>query len=362
MMKALIFVTGRGLGGDAVIALNIIKALESKGFQCELALDSSAPGILFEKNGYSWHKVSIPQAGGHAASKLTTLKAGLKTIKAAFQGRSLIKKTNPDIVVGIIGGGAVIGCLAAKLARTPAIGILSTPLDTKVCTKLNTCIVFPESHMFRQKEIPENVYRSYFPVAPNIQKGDKDKAILKIKEHCSKIKSQNPNAIDFDENKKTILFSSGSTIFEKMARGVSDYSKLCDKYNIILVGLPLEDEYYDWFDEENMIYLGYVDWINDLYELIDLAVLTDDGMMLSEAMTCNLPTIALLRVKYGRYHNMAAVFKGAVFEADNNNLSEVIEEVMLNLEEVKSKTYEYGSKIAGSMDRIGDIILKEAEK
>ena len=94
-----------------------------------------------------------------------------------------------------------------------------------------------------------------------------------------------------------------------MARGVSDYSKLTDKYNIVLVGLPLEDEYYDWVDEEHMIYLGYINWINDLYELIDLAVLTDDGMMLSEAMTCHLPTIALLRVKYGRYHNMAQVFR-----------------------------------------------------
>lgn len=361
-MKALVFVTGRGLGGDAVIGLNIIKALESKGCDCELVLDSNAPGILFEKNGYSWHKISIPQAGGHAANKLTTLKAGFKTVKAVFQSRNLIKKTKADVVVGIIGGGAVVGCLGAKITHTPAVGILSTPLDTKVCTKLNTCIVFPEAHMFRQSQIPENVYRSYFPVAPTIQKGDKNQAILKIKGHCKDVKSKNPNAVEFDENKKTILFSSGSTIFEKMARGVSDYSKLTDKYNIVLVGLPLEDEYYDWFDEEHMIYLGYINWINDLYELIDLAVLTDDGMMLSEAMTCHLPTIALLRVKYGRYHNMAQVFRGAVFEADNDNLASAIEDVMDDLEDVKSKTYEYGSKIAGSRDRISDIIIKEARK
>ena len=35
---------------------------------------------------------------------------------------------------------------------------------------------------------------------------------------------------------------------------------------------------------------------------------------------------------------------------------------MDNLEDVKSKTYEYGSKIAGSRDRISDIIIKEARK
>lgn len=361
IMKALVVVTGRGLGGDAVIGLNIIKSLEAKGVQCEIALDSTAPGILFEKNGYNWHKISVPQAGGHAASKLTTLKAGLRTIKASFQCRSLIKKIKADVVVGVIGGGAVVGCLAAKFARTPAVGILSTPLDTKVCTKLNKSIVFPESHMFREKTIPSNVIKSYFPVQSTILKGDKDKAIFKIKEHCKREIEKNPKALDFDENKKTILFSSGSTIFEKMARAVSDYSKLTDKYNIVLVGLPLEEEYYNWFNPENMIYLSYIDWIKDLYEIVDLAVLTDDGMMLSEAMMCHLPTIALLRVKYGRYHNMKEVFKDAVFEADNENLAETIEEVILKLDSVKSKTAVYGDKIAKSEDLIAETIINEVK-
>ncbi len=359
MMKALVVVTGRGLGGDAVIGLNIIKSLESRGIECEIALDSSAPGILFEKNGYSWHKISIPQAGGHAASKVTTLKAGLKTIKASFQCRSLIKKIKADVVVGAIGGGAVVGCLAAKIAGTPAVGILSTPLDTKVCTKLNKCIVFPEAHMFRENTIPENVKRSYFPVPSNILEGDRNNAIVKIKEHCKNEIEKNPNAVDFDENKKTILFSSGSTIFEKMARGVSDYSNLTDKYNIVLVGLPLEEEYYDWFKPEKMIYLSYIDWLKDLYKIVDLAVLTDDGMMLSEAMMCHIPTIALLRVKYGRYHNMKEVFEGAVFEAENDNLAQTIEEVILKLDEVKAKTIVYGDKIAISEDLIADTIINE---
>ena len=50
-MKALLVVTGRGLGGDAAIALNLIKALEKRGVSCEIALDESAPGILFKKHG-----------------------------------------------------------------------------------------------------------------------------------------------------------------------------------------------------------------------------------------------------------------------------------------------------------------------
>ena len=76
-MKALLVVTGRGLGGDASIALNVVKALEKRNVECEIALDESAPGILFEKNGYSWHKISIPQAGGHVATKASALKGAL---------------------------------------------------------------------------------------------------------------------------------------------------------------------------------------------------------------------------------------------------------------------------------------------
>ena len=37
-MKALLVVTGRGLGGDAAIALNLIKTLEKKGVACEIAI------------------------------------------------------------------------------------------------------------------------------------------------------------------------------------------------------------------------------------------------------------------------------------------------------------------------------------
>ena len=83
-MNALVIITGRGLGGDAVVAYNVISALEKKGVHCEIALDESAPGTIFKKNGLTWHKISIPQAGGHAATKLSSLKAAFKMFTATF--------------------------------------------------------------------------------------------------------------------------------------------------------------------------------------------------------------------------------------------------------------------------------------
>ena len=63
--RILIIVTGRGIGGDAGTALNVYNALEKRGYDCEIALDESAPGLLFKKNNIGWNKVIIPQAGGH---------------------------------------------------------------------------------------------------------------------------------------------------------------------------------------------------------------------------------------------------------------------------------------------------------
>jgi UDP-N-acetylglucosamine--N-acetylmuramyl-(pentapeptide) pyrophosphoryl-undecaprenol N-acetylglucosamine transferase len=362
-MKALLVITGRGMGGDAVNALNIAYALEEKGVECEIALDNNAPGLLFKNNGYEWHKISVPQAGGHAATKSALTKAAFKTIKAAFETRKLIKKLNIDIVVGIIGGGAIVGSVAAKLAKIPAVGIIDTPTDTKVCTKLNTCIVLPEAQLFRSESLPDNVYKSFFPLKSELTRGNKDIALKKIKEA---IKETDGEYI-FDENKPSILFSSGSSLFELMAKSISnaanpDLSDLAERYNLLLVGVPLEESYLDLLKNKKVINLGYIDWIKDVYELIELAVLTDDGVMIQEAIACELPSIALTRVKYGRYHNMAGIFPGAVIESEFSELNSKIEDSLSNLDEIKLKTEQFSKEVLSAGEKIAEIIINESKR
>ncbi len=348
-MKALVVITGRGLGGDAVGALNLIKGLENNGVHCELALDSSAPGILFKKEGFSWHKISIPQAGGHAATKLSSIKAAFKMFTATFQARKLIKKLDVDFVVGFIGGGAIVGSVGAKLARKPAVSLISTPLDTKVCTKFNYCYAFPETTIFRQDPLPSNVEKTYFPINEKVMEGNGEKALLKLKE------------IDgFDENKKTILFSSGSSIFKGMIEGANSFAKVCDDYNLILIGLPLQESYLDDL-HPNIIYLGYIDWLFDLFNYIDLAVLTDDGLTIQEAMACEMPSICLTRIKWGRYHNLASIFKGAVLEAEVSNINEKIFEALNNLDELKKNSKKYSEDIRNTKDILSKKIIKRME-
>ncbi|MDO5860021.1 glycosyltransferase [Methanobrevibacter sp.] len=349
-MKALFIVTGRGLGGDAMVALNTIKALEKRDVTCEIGLDASALGTLFEKNGYDWHKISVPHAGGHSATKLSAAKGGIKLLGATFKARSLINKLNVDFVVGVLGGGAIVGSLGAKFARKPGFSLISTPLDSKFCPKFNHCFILPELDKFRWDSLPENMEKSFYPLAPDIEGGDVQVAFSKLKEY--------PN---FDENKKTILFSSGSSIFKGTIDAINLACDLSDRFNLVLVGLPLHDEYMDLIDEEKIIYLGYINWIKDMFKFADLAVLTDDGVSLEEALVYQTPIIALTKVKWGRYQNMAGVFKGAIIESEVEDVCQSIEEAFENYDSLKENALYYGKLCVQAADDLADRILKKVE-
>ena len=349
-MKVLLVVTGRGLGGDASIALNMVKILEERGVSCEIALDDSAPGLLFKKNGYSWHKISIPQAGGHSATKLSVLKGAFKLIIATFKARSLINKLDVDFVIGVLGGGAIVGSLGAKFARKPAFSLISTPLDSKVCPKFNLSFLFPEIDLYRQEIIPKNIERSFYPLSRSIEEADESIAFEKLKDY--------PN---FDENKKTILFSSGSSIFKGMVDAINLVSNQFDEYNLVLVGLPLHDEYLDLIDEDKIIYLGYINWINHLFKFIDLAVLTDDGVSIEEALVCEAPIIALTRVKWGRYENMAGVYKGAILESNVVDVCASINKAFDSYDSLKENAKVYAKLCSEAGDILADKMLEKLE-
>jgi UDP-N-acetylglucosamine--N-acetylmuramyl-(pentapeptide) pyrophosphoryl-undecaprenol N-acetylglucosamine transferase len=350
-MKALVIVTGRGLGGDASVALNLMKSLEKMGVDCELGLDESAPGILFKKHGYSWHKISVPHAGGHSATKLSAAKGASKLISATFKARKLIKRENYDFVVGILGGGAIVGSLGAKFAGKKGFSLISTPLDSKVCPKFNECFVLPELNMFRWEKLPDNMEKAFYPLPQDAGDGDAEKGLLKLKEYSN-----------FDENKKTIVFSSGSSIFKGMADAICKVADTTDEFNMVLVGLPMEDEYLDEIEKRsNIIYVGYIDWVNHLFKCADLAVLTDDGVMLQESLIAQTPIVSLTYVKWGRYQNMAGVFKGAIIESSVDDVVESIKQAFDNFDTLSENTSKYAKLCLEASDDLAEKMIKRAK-
>lgn len=347
-MKLLIFVTGRGIGGDAVTAYNILKALESKNISAKIVLDPSAPGYYFKKRNMSWLKTPIPSAGGHAASKSSLFKAGLKTIKAVILGSRLIKKEKADGVIGVIGGGSVIGCLSAKLAHVPAIGVVATPTDTKISLKCNPTLLLPESPAFTHKDDYVSNYeiqKQYSPIKMDIIHGDKNNILDKLPKK-------------YDANKKSILFASGSTLFDDMAKAARNYAQENDDVNIFLIGAPLHEGINKIIDHPNIINLGYINYIKHLYDLVDLAVITDDGLTLHETIACEIPVVVVIGVKYGRYHGLSRVFDGAVIESNVDNITSVVNDALSNELEMKKATKKYSSNIIHGTDTLVDFILE----
>ena len=345
-MKLLIFVTGRGIGGDAVTAYNILKALESKNISAKIVLDPSAPGYYFKKRNMSWLKTPIPSAGGHAASKSSLFKAGLKTIKAVILGSRLIKKEKADGVIGVIGGGSVIGCLSAKLAHVPAIGVVATPTDTKISLKCNPTLLLPESPAFTHKDDYVSNYeiqKQYSPIKMDIIHGDKNNILDKLPKK-------------YDANKKSILFASGSTLFEDMAKAARNYARENDDVNIFVIGAPLHEGINEIIDHPNIINLGYVNYIDDLYDLVDLAVITDDGLTLHETIACKIPVVVVIGVKYGRYHGLSKIFEGAIIESNVDNITYNINKALNDYSSMKRAVSKYSRDILESSEKIIDFI------
>ncbi len=346
-MKILIFVTGRGIGGDAVTAYNISKALESKNISSKIVLDPSAPGYYFKKRNIEWLQSPIPAAGGHAASKSRLFKAGIKTLKAVYAGQKLIKKEKADGVLGVIGGGSVIGCLSAKMAKVPAIGVAATPTDTKISLKLNPTILLPESPLFTKEEIKSKyeVVHQYSPIKVDVVEGNKENIIDKLPEN-------------FNPNNKSVLFASGSTLFDDMAKAARKYAEENDDVNIFVIGDPLKEELNEIIDHPNIINLGYINYIKDLYDLIDIAVITDDGLTLHETIACNLPVVVVIGVKYGRYHGLSKVFEGAVLESNVDNITEIVTQALENQEEMTKAAQKYSQGILNTADEMTNFVKK----
>lgn len=346
-MKLLIFVTGRGTGGDAVTAYIISKALEEKNIENKIVLDPSAPGYYFKKRNVEWLKSSIPAAGGHASSKTTLIKAGFKSLKAVISGSKLIKRENADGIVGVIGGGVVIGCLSAKLARVPAVGVVATPTDTKVSMKLNPTLLLPESPLFTKEFNQQNKYpvkKQYSPIKQDIIKGNKENILSKLPKK-------------YDPKKKSVLFASGSTLFDDMAKAARKYAEENDGVNIFVIGAPLKEELEEVINHPNIINLGYINYISDLYDLIDLAVITDDGLTLHETIACEIPVVVVIGVKYGRYHGLSKVFDGTVVESNVDNISEKVNYALKNSDNMKKATKKYSEEIIRGLDNLTNFII-----
>ena len=93
--------------------------------------------------------------------------------------------------------------------------------------------------------------------------------------------------------------------------------------------------------------------------LIGHIILTDDGVSIQEALTTNTPIVALTHVKWGRYQNMAGVFKGAIVESSVEDTVSSVQYAFENYGSLSENTSKYAKLCLEASDVLADKMLKK---
>ena len=158
--------------------------------------------------------------------------------------------------------------------------------------------------------------------------------------------------------------------------GVIELDVCADKEKIIELGSHLgythkilltldkttPEELEDVINHPNIMNLGYINYMDDLYDLIDLAIITDDGLTLHETLACQIPVVVVLGVKYGRYHGLSKVFDGAVIESNVDNISEKVNYALENYDQMYNSTKIYSEDIINATDDLTNFLITHLSK
>jgi len=116
-MKQVLVMAG-GTGGHVFPALAVAQALKSQGISVTwLGTESGLEADVVPKAGFDIDWISVQGLRGKGLGGW--LAAPFKLLKAAFQARGIIKKRNPDLVIGMGGFVTGPGGLMAYLSKKP---------------------------------------------------------------------------------------------------------------------------------------------------------------------------------------------------------------------------------------------------
>ncbi|MGL1957973.1 MAG: undecaprenyldiphospho-muramoylpentapeptide beta-N-acetylglucosaminyltransferase [Colwellia sp.] len=146
--KTLLIMAG-GTGGHIFPGLAVAKKLSQQGWHIHwLGTKDRMEATIVPEHGYDISFIKI--SGLRHKGLFSWLKMPIKLLKSLWQARAIIKKVNPDIVLGMGGYASAPGGLAAWLMNTPlvvheqnAAAGLSNRLLARIADKV--CCAFPNA-------------------------------------------------------------------------------------------------------------------------------------------------------------------------------------------------------------------------
>ena len=119
MSKPVVMVAAGGTGGHLFPAFALTEELKRRGFDVDLVTDVRADQYGIDFPGRAIHQV--PSATLRGRSPAAVLKMVQTLARGIWRARSLLRETNPSVIVGFGGYPTVPPLLAARLAGVPSI-------------------------------------------------------------------------------------------------------------------------------------------------------------------------------------------------------------------------------------------------
>ena len=85
--------------------------------------------------------------------------------------------------------------------------------------------------------------------------------------------------------------------------------------------------------------------------------MTDDGVMVEELIACKIPIVTVTKIKWGRYHNIAGIFEGAILESSIEDANDTILEAFENYDSLKSSANNFSEDLLATKYRIAEKII-----
>ena len=319
MDRKRIILSGGGTGGHIYPAISIANEIKSRDNNSEIlfvgAKDKMEMNIV-PKHGFKILGLWI--SGFNRKNIFKNLLVPFKLLVSTFQAIIIIKKFNPNVVVGTGGYASGPTLFVANLFKIPTLiqeqnsypGITNKILSKKVKT---ICVAYKN-------------FEKFFPKNKLVLTGNPVRSTISSN---SDYFDESINYFKLDNNKKTLLVvggSLGSREINKAVYSMVDYLEYLNLQVIWQCGKLYYDHYKSKVDSENIKLYDFIDQINLAFSVSDFIVSRAGASSVSELSIVGKPVIFIPSPNVAEDHQLknaeAIVNNEAAILVEEKNLKE----------------------------------------
>ena len=281
-----VVIAGGGTAGHVNPAIALGRALGDATVTF-IGTHSGAEARLVPAAGFSFETIEVE--GFDRSRPLSLFKVGATAVGAVGTARKLLRRLDPDVVVGMGGYVALPVVLAARLSRLPVVIHEQNSvfgLTNRICRRIarRVAVSFEET----LKEAGPRAVRTGNPVLPELAQMDKDAE-----------KAAAIARFDLDKGRKTLLVFGGSQGARRINQAVpglvSLWSDKDDRQILHITGSSAASQAEDSSDPSRLVYrrVGYVERMQEPYAVADLALVRGGATTVAELGAVGLPALVV---------------------------------------------------------------------